>query len=452
MVRRESSALIWENCSNLLSKYVKNSFKNGFLPYPPLELPDFPAQYPESISVLSSQVLGLFSIDRAGFNSKLSEIVEIIEPSYVKRHLNTELEREKWTLKNIDLISKRVIILQINDWFNAALDEHSPDTIRWYFAVSILIGMCYESSKICRDYCFNFILSISMARPPNFMPKTNPSGPHHIAWDPSDYHTNIDHNTPHPSGILAVNTIFDYLLSSDSALTGILPYWIHSLSTMPFLAIPLDLFSRIKACLGQIEGEQVDALIQATAQLMPDFPRESKDIIMSINPDTKTPIKRSLASIIPKIYSHDIKFTLSILDWLLIDDDQNTCVLATAALGFIIRFNRDAYYLRAPLVIRHGDQKALQTLVNNSIMEYLDKDITDKINILSDLWIKCNETSRSKLVSFISEQGKISPESFVNTATSIYNKDEESFLELYRWMGMRDEGLQNKLKKINSNL
>ena len=76
MVRREYSVLIWENCTELLEKYVNNSFENGFLPNPPLELPDFPAQYPKSIPILSSQILGLFSVDKAGFNSKLSEVIE----------------------------------------------------------------------------------------------------------------------------------------------------------------------------------------------------------------------------------------------------------------------------------------------------------------------------------------------------------------------------------------
>ena len=450
MVRRESSILIWENCTELLSKYVQDSFKHGFLPNPPLELPDFPAQYPKSISDLSSQVLGLFSIDKAGFNSKLAEIVEIIEPSYVQRNIDPPREREKWVLKNIDQISKRIIILQINDWLNSALDETSPDTSRWYFAISVLMGMCYESSTVCRDFCFNFIISISMARPPNFRPKTNPSGPHHIAWDSSKENTNSEHNIPHPSGILAVNIILDYLSSSDATLKNILPFWIHSLSTFPYLTDHLDLFSRIKTCLNQLKGEQVDSLIQATTQLMPDYLNQSRDIFISIDSSTNPSTKRSLASVIPKIYSYDPEFTLSILDWLLIDSDQNTCVLATGALGFIIRSNRNAYYLRAPIVIQHGNQKALQILVNNSIREYLNQDISDKINILPDLWIKCNENSRSKLVSYICDQGKLNPSSYVDTATKIFNKDEKSFLDLYRWIGMRDKDLQKKLKEIKT--
>jgi len=185
---------------------------------------------------------------------------------------------------------------------------------------------------------------------------------------------------------------------------------------------------------------------------MPDYPIQSKNILGSIDSSANTFTKGSLASVIPKIYSYDPEFTLSILDWLLIDSDQNTCVLATAALGFIIRSNRNAYYLRAPIVIQHGNQKALQILVNNSIREYLNHDITDKINILPDLWIKCNETSRSKLVSYICDQGKLSPASYIDTATKIFNKDTKSFSDLYRWIGMRDEDLQKKLSKIKTKI
>ena len=106
MVRRESSVLIWENCTELLEKYVTSSFENGFLPNPPLELPDFPAQYPKSISTISSQILGLFSVDKAGFNAKLLEVIGILEPAYVKRHIDPSREREKWALNNINQISR----------------------------------------------------------------------------------------------------------------------------------------------------------------------------------------------------------------------------------------------------------------------------------------------------------------------------------------------------------
>ena len=91
-------------------------------------------------------------------------------------------------------------------------------------------------------------------------------------------------------------------------------------------------------------------------------------------------------------------------------------------------------------------------LVNNSLMEYLNQDITDKINILPDLWINSNESTRSKLVSYIVEQGKLDLPSYIKTATEIFDEDQNSFLELYRWVGMRDNILQAKLSEINAKI
>ena len=83
-------------------------------------------------------------------------------------------------------------------------------------------------------------------------------------------------------------------------------------------------------------------------------------------------------------------------------------------------------------------------------MEYLNQDITDKINILPDLWIKCDEITRSKLVSYIIDQAKSSTSSYLSTATKIFNKDPKSFLELYRWVGMRDEMFHDELHQSQS--
>ena len=80
------------------------------------------------------------------------------------------------------------------------------------------------------------------------------------------------------------------------------------------------------------------------------------------------------------------------------------------------------------------------------------KDITDKINILPDLWINSNESTRSKLVSYIVEQGKLDLPSYIKTATEIFDEDQNSFLELYRWVGMRDNILQAKLSEINAKI
>ena len=447
MVRRDAEPLIWENCTILLEKYVKNSFNQGKLPNPPLELPDFPAQPPKSIDILVSQTLGLFSIDKAGFKSKLSEIFDLIEPDYVKRHIDPESEREKWAGKNIETISKRILILQIRDWLLAGLDESAPDTDRWYFAISTFIGMCFEASDVAKNHCFSFLISISMAQSPSFNRKHKSSGPHHIGWDPSS-ETVYEDISPHPSGVLATNLILDYLSLSTHSSKLILPFWIENLTTYSMLTAHLNLFLRIKTTLNESTGVQSEALIRATVNLISDFPEQSKEILIYAVHNNEHSIRRSIATSLPKLYSYDSKLTLHLLDILLIDNDETSCVVATSALGFIIRMDINLFLIRAPKVIEKGNQKAMQILINSSIREYINYDIFDRINLLPKLWILCNETSRSKLVSFMLEIARVNPESFLKISKNISNEDHNSFQDLYRWVGMRDIKTQELLQEI----
>jgi len=48
-------------------------------------------------------------MDSAGFLYRLELIIEKFEPSFVKRHINPEVEREKWLSKNIEEISERIL-------------------------------------------------------------------------------------------------------------------------------------------------------------------------------------------------------------------------------------------------------------------------------------------------------------------------------------------------------
>ena len=140
MARREAKALVREYCNKILIESITLSFDFLPLPNPPLELPDFPARPPSDVSKIIQQALGISSIDTAGFLFRLEQVIEKDEPNFIKRHIDRETEREKWLSKNFELIAEQILILQIKDWFYSALDENSPDTDRWYLAVSIFIG------------------------------------------------------------------------------------------------------------------------------------------------------------------------------------------------------------------------------------------------------------------------------------------------------------------------
>ena len=109
MSRREARALIWERCEALIRELTEASFQAATLPHPPLELPDFPAIQPENSEKLVEQAVGIFLLDRAGFNHRLSSIVDDRTPDYVRRNIDPEKLREKWTSENSEMISEALI-------------------------------------------------------------------------------------------------------------------------------------------------------------------------------------------------------------------------------------------------------------------------------------------------------------------------------------------------------
>ena len=141
MSRREARTLIWEGCEALIRELIVASFQAATLPHPPLELPDFPAIQPETSEKLADQAVGIFLNDKAGFNHRLSSIVDDKIPDYVRRNIDPEKLREKWISENSEKISEALIFKMSSDWLSSALDESSPDTDRWYLGVSLLIGL-----------------------------------------------------------------------------------------------------------------------------------------------------------------------------------------------------------------------------------------------------------------------------------------------------------------------
>ena len=57
--------------------------------------------------------------------------------------------------ENVDGLSERVLSKMAWDWMCSALDEDSPDTDRWYLAVSLLIGSSLSGSDSSQEGRFS---------------------------------------------------------------------------------------------------------------------------------------------------------------------------------------------------------------------------------------------------------------------------------------------------------
>ena len=445
MARREAQTLVRESCNTLLRESIVQSFDFLPLPNPPLEMPDFPANPPSEPSKIIQQALGISSADTAGFFYRLEQVIEKDEPNFVKRHIDPEAEREKWLLKNIDAIAEQVLILQIKDWFYSALDENSPDTDRWYIAVSIFIGLILKGSEITEAQCFHLFNSIIIARQPGNWPRQKATGPHHIAWN-GNVTAPPSEEIAHPSGVLAANSILDIIELHELTHSTVLPYWLARLSVGEHISNVLNIPMRLRNLIVDAKDTTSEILVLATIQLFSHHPSESKEMLFEICNSEQIVLRRSLATNLPRIDSEDRGFAEILLDKLLNDTDSDTRVISTTYLGKLARLERHTFIQLAKTILQHEDPRMVQRLIESGIRHYLSINSDDNGDLIPIAWVSCNLESRSTLSGMLIELAKINPNSFQKISSRILNLSPESHNDLFNRINLRDSTLGSLIK------
>lgn len=435
MARREGKALVWQRTNERLGESVRDAYEIAPLPNPPLELPDFPAIPPRDSESLVRQAMGIFSVDRQGFEIRLVEITDLILPDYVKRAIDPEEAESRWLEKNADEISERILVLIARDWLTSALDEHSPDTDRWYLGVSLVTGIALCGSDVARDDCYPLIESIAYAVTPRSLPYSNTSGRHQLSWNP-DSATKASF-PPHPSGVMAATAILDTLSLRDSSLHNVLPIWLENLSVSYSLSPVLDISNRVLQGLSQANSESAPAYVNAGLQLLPNLPEEAKDILVACSEHSEPQARRRVAESLPRISSEYPSFALTLADRLLKDEDDSVVVLTATFVGSLSRTSNKNFINRASTILDLGNQKAIQRIVESGLRDYLSQNAEDSHSLLVKAWINSSELGRSRVANLIVEQFKVNPKAFLKTCSEVQQLDSDSNSELIRYIEMR---------------
>ena len=445
MSRREAKALLREHCDKMLRECIALSFEYLPLPNPPLEIPDFPAKSPNDLITLTQQALGISSIDTAGFLYRLDIIIENYEPSFIKRHIDPDTEREKWLSKNIAEISERILILQIKDWLYSALDEDSPDTDRWYLSVSSLIGLSLKGSHIIESEGFNLFDSIVFARKPGISSRKS-SGRHQITWNGESEISNED--ISHPSGVLAANSILDILQLHQTNHNTVLPYWLERLSISKHISFVLNIPSRVQNLIIDCNQNNCENLLMATIHSLSNNPDVSKETLYQACNSEKEYLRRNLASNLSRIDSEDRDFCVSLLEKLITDEDSDTRVLSTTYLGNLARLERSVFIRFTKEISKKQDSRMIQRLIESGLRHYLSLDSNDSDDLVPMLWTRCNSESRSQLSGMLVEIGKKNQPSFIKISSRIFELDRDSYIDLVNRISLRNSELANIIKNI----
>jgi hypothetical protein len=429
----------------MLRECIALSFEYLPLPNPPLEIPDFPAKSPNDLITLTQQALGISSIDTAGFLYRLDIIIENYEPSFIKRHIDPDTEREKWLSKNIAEISERILILQIKDWLYSALDEDSPDTDRWYLSVSSLIGLSLKGSHIIESEGFNLFDSIVFARKPGISSRKS-SGRHQITWNGESEISNED--ISHPSGVLAANSILDILQLHQTNHNTVLPYWLERLSISKHISFVLNIPSRVQNLIIDCNQNNCENLLMATIHSLSNNPDVSKETLYQACNSEKEYLRRNLASNLSRIDSEDRDFCVSLLEKLITDEDSDTRVLSTTYLGNLARLERSVFIRFTKEISKKQDSRMIQRLIESGLRHYLSLDSNDSDDLVPMLWTRCNSESRSQLSGMLVEIGKKNQPSFIKISSKIFELDRDSYIDLVNRISLRNSELANIIKNI----
>ena len=387
---------------------------------------------------MADQAVGIFLNDKAGFNHRLSSIVEDKIPEYVRRNIDPEKLREKWISENSEKISEALIFKMSSDWLSSALDESSPDTDRWYLGVSLLIGLSLNGSYVAKEEGFHLLISISMAQPPRLQtPRT--SGPHHLAWNPSD-ETQPD-EVPHPSGVLAASIILDTLSGNHVSNSRILPYWLESLTVSRKLSMHLNVPNRLMTLLNQRDYTNSKMVVKSAIQLISEYPQESHDILTLASKHHDPETRRELASLLQRISSDDAQLALGLMEGLLQDEDSDTRVLATTFLSSLVRYDIPTFSVKASEVLKKGDERMTQRIVDSAMREYLSINPMDEDSLLSHAWISSGESSKSRLVGLVMQQLEVTEEGFKLSCRRIYESSNDEYYDLKKRILRRDSSL-----------
>ena len=442
MSRREARALIWERCEALIRESTLASFQAATLPHPPLELPDFPAIQPETSGKLADQAVGIFLIDRAGFNHRLSSILEGKLPDYVRRNIDPKKLEEKWASENSEKISQALILKMSSDWLSSALDESSPDTDRWYLGVSLLIGLSLIGSDVARKEGLHLLTSISMARPPRLQtPKS--SGPHHLDWDVGNELQSDE--VPHPSGVLAASIILDTLSGNHVSNSEIIPYWLEALAVSRNLSMHLNVPKRLMTLLNEKGYTNSKMVVKSATKLISDYPQESHDILTRASDHHDSETRRELASSLHRIFSDDSELALRLMEKLLQDEDSDTRVLATTFLSSLVRYDISTFTVKASEVLQTGDERMTQRIIDSAMREYLSINPMDEYSLLPHAWRSSSQSSKSRLVGLVMQQLEVTEEGFKRSCRRIFESGSEEYCDLKKRILRRDSSLSNVL-------
>lgn len=399
MAQREPMALLWERSHDVLSSCVKTGVRFAPLPSPPHLFEEMPAIEPED-DLICQQAIGVNAIDKAGFNRIIDNFLSSNTPDHVKRSIDQERALERHILDSIELLVDHFLVARITEWFRSGLDPEVPDVDRWWWAISLFIGVCIQRPNAVINDGFHLIESIALASPPGYWQTKAGKGPHLLDWrgesdDVEDIQAHID-------GGIAAAWVLDHVEKVE-----ILPfYWWPEIINRSHLYVPLRMKERLDSAINNISMK--NTLVECIPHLIIQDLEYSKIFIEKFLNKCESKEIPKLVSMAERISFHSIETSLLLIDYGF-ECGGDASVIAQGALSAIAIHDEQAFLSRVERAATHNEIRSRRRFVQSGLRILMQIDPEDSRNILTNCLIENDEVSKIRLQRFAIEMCEHNP-------------------------------------------
>lgn len=435
--RQKTADEVHTRCLEMLTDAVTRGSMDWPLPHPPIIESELPIIEPQSPAQIQQQAIGLFTTDRAKFNSLLDEAREVIIPHRLSLTADPEREGEKWILRRINSVSRLITFGFCEGWLASALDNSAPDTTRWYIGIAVLNGLADGKDGMSENRGYQMLECIAMAKPPIRWPTKAEAGPHQLDWNPnSDNHLQLIDDS---AGIDAAHWLMDTLQNSDDERRLLLVKWMRSMMERPSLVIKMAIHLRfIEMANSQPELVLVH-LVQSLPRLLEVNREAGLEVLTSLKSSNSKRVNIALSEILPALLRTTPEQGLELLDHLAISENINSRSAATAALKELAKIDTHSFKLRCGKAATDPNPAIRRLFIQSCMREYIELDPTDTQVIFQPLWVENDEVAAVRMRELLMRMQENDPPSFSILASKLLQKSQNALDRLWRTMRVRSE-------------
>ena len=434
--RQQTAEIIHTRCLEMLSDLMVVSVLNWPLPPPAIVDSELPTVEPESATQIIEQVEGLFMVDRAKFNSLLEECRESMIPHRLSLTSDPDKEGEKWLLRRLIEVARRILFGVCEGWLAMALDKDAPDVTRWYTGIALANGLFTQGDGLAENRGYHILESIAMTHPPGRWPTRPLSGSHQLDWNKQDSgELNIDENS---GGIDAAHWLLDALDQGSDERKVLLVKWMRLMLERPILVEKMALPNRFEQMV-RSQPELVAAeLVSCVPRLLEVNPESGLLVLTALQTRLEPHVSFALADILPSLLRTSLEVGLAALDQLANSEDPGARSAGTAALKELATIDSEAFLSRIKKSATDEDPGIRRLFIQTCLRDYLELDRIDSLDILVPLWLEDDEVAGIRMRELLLRMQDVDIESFAIIGKMIHTKSATSLEKFWSVLEVRN--------------